>query len=107
MAAAQGFTGVDQARHVAAAKRFRLPCVKLPHVYPAHSNSYWDASADISLPSIVTEQKEATVLTPSGPQCIRNPLYSYYFHPDAIEHLGDGNENEAIVGIDYFRKLAR
>jgi tyrosinase len=41
---------------------------------------YWDWAADPALPNcLVTPQ--ITITTPSGPQTIDNPLYTYKFHP--------------------------
>lgn len=67
---ADSFSGSDRERYVAAAAGFRIP--------------YWDWAASSEggvLPSSVGGSETVEVNTPEGRRAIRNPLFSYEFHP--------------------------
>jgi hypothetical protein len=58
---------------------------------------YWDWASESVLPDIVSTQETVTVTTPSsGSQEIKNPLYSYTFHP-VYSTFGDGLPDEKTV----------
>ena len=54
------------AQYQAAATTLRIP--------------YWDWARNATMPD-VTNQPKITINTPTGPQLIDNPLYTYIFHP--------------------------
>lgn len=59
------YTGSSAAAYKSAAETLRFP--------------FWDWATDIQLPPVVTEPT-ITINTPTGPQTMHNPLYSYQFH---------------------------
>ncbi|KAI5798574.1 common central domain of tyrosinase-domain-containing protein [Pyronema domesticum] len=70
---AKEFTGSDGDKYREAAKKVRLP--------------YWDWSADNlrgRIPEVVSSP-QISVIRPSGPQTIRNPLYSYVFQDNVMK----------------------
>lgn len=52
-------------KHQAAASTFRIP--------------YWDWASNPSMPDVVNQPK-VSIVSPTGPQTIDNPLYQYKFH---------------------------